>query len=161
MSSSFSRAGFRREMEANLGPPTNDPNRCITDCKVWPKGVEPPDCYCQMRCVPNIFRDYETFGQRYWGCKNIEEVQKKVQHHKYRLIFKYVCLVVLLFLIILNRFLFMKVHSWSHAYPLVSFPWVDWHVDHSSWSAIYGVVEEGGWRCTQLRAHESRQDGMW
>ena len=42
-----------------------------------PKGVEPPDCYCQMRCIPNISRDYETFGQRYWCCKNIEEVQKK------------------------------------------------------------------------------------
>ena len=47
------------------------------------------DCYCQMRCVPNISRDYETFGQRYWCCKNIEEVQKEVQHHRYRLICKY------------------------------------------------------------------------
>ena len=61
MSSSFSLVAFRLEMEGNLGPSPNDPNRCITDCKVWPKGVEPPDCYCQMRCVPNISRDYETF----------------------------------------------------------------------------------------------------
>ena len=29
-----------------------------------------------MRCVPNISREYETFGQRSWCCKNIEEVQK-------------------------------------------------------------------------------------
>ena len=29
------------------------------------------------RCVPNISRDYETFGQRYWCCKNIDEVQKR------------------------------------------------------------------------------------
>ena len=78
MSSSFSRTAFRRKMEANLGPSPNDPNRCITYCKVWPKGVEPPDCYCHLRCVPNISRDYETFGQRYWCCKNIEEVQKRI-----------------------------------------------------------------------------------
>ena len=77
MSSSFSRAAFRREMEANLGPSPNDHNRFITDCKVWPKGVEPPDYYYQMCCVPNIARDYETFGQRYWCCKNIEEFQKR------------------------------------------------------------------------------------
>ena len=108
MSSSISRTAFRRKMETNLGPSPNDPNRCITDCKVWPKGVEPPDCYCQMRCVPNISRDYETFGQRYWYCKNIEEVKKEVQHHRYRLICTFVCLVVLLFLINLNRFLFTK-----------------------------------------------------
>ena len=105
MSSSFSRAAFRREMEANLGPSPNDPNRCITDCKVWPKGVEPPDCYCQIRCVPIISRDYETFGQRYWCCKNIEEVQKKVQHHMYRLICKYA------FIIFINFELFLVCKS--------------------------------------------------
>ena len=77
MSSSFSRTAFRREMEANLGPSPNDPNRCITDYKVWPKGVEPPDCYCQMRCVPNISRDYETFGQRYWCLQEYQESPKK------------------------------------------------------------------------------------
>ncbi|RLN23736.1 hypothetical protein C2845_PM07G29350 [Panicum miliaceum] len=67
---------LRQEMEANLEGPLNDPTRCVADCKVWPKGVEPPDCYCHMRCVLNIFREYETFGLRYWSCKNIEEVQK-------------------------------------------------------------------------------------
>jgi len=73
---SSSRAALRREMEANLGGRLNDPKRCITDFKVWSKGEEPPYCYCQMCCVPNVSRDYETFGQRYWSCKNIEEVQK-------------------------------------------------------------------------------------
>ena len=157
MSSSFSRAAFRREMEANLGLSPNDPNRCITDCKVWPKGVEPPDCYCQMRCVPNISRDYETFGQRFGVARISRNSKKEVQHHRYRLICKY----ILLFFIILNRFLFATVRWWWHAYSLVSFPWVDWHVDHSSWSAIYRVVEEGGWRCTQMRACEIRQGGTW
>ena len=74
---SSSRAALRREMEVPLGGTPNDPNRCITDCKVWPKGVEPPYCYCQMRYIPNISRDYETFGQSYWSCKNIEKVQKE------------------------------------------------------------------------------------
>ena len=74
--SSSSWAALRQEMEANLGPRPNDPNRCITDCKVWPKGEEPPYCYCQMRCVPHVSHDYETFGQRYWSCKNIKEMQK-------------------------------------------------------------------------------------
>jgi len=74
--SSSSREAMRREMEAHLGGPPNDPTRCVTDCKVWLKDVEPPYCYCQMRCVPNISRESETFGQRYWSCKNIEEVQK-------------------------------------------------------------------------------------
>ena len=35
--------------------------------------------------------------------------KKEVQHHMYRLICKYVCLVVLLFLINLNHFLYTKV----------------------------------------------------
>ena len=74
--SSSSREAMRREMEAHLGGPPNDPTRCVTDRKIWPKGVEPPYYYCQMRCVLNISREYETFGQRYWSCKNIEEVQK-------------------------------------------------------------------------------------
>ena len=76
--SSSSRAALRQKFEAHLGGPPNDQTRCVTDCKVWPKGVEPPYCCCQMRCVPNISREYETFGQRYWSCKNIEEVQKAV-----------------------------------------------------------------------------------
>ena len=74
--SSSSRAALRREMEAHLGGPPNDPIRCVTDCKIWLKGVEPPYCYCQMCSVLNISREYEIFGQRYWSCKNIEEVQK-------------------------------------------------------------------------------------
>jgi len=74
--SSSSREAMRREMEAHLGGPPNDPTRCVTDRKIWPKGVEPPYYYCQMRCVLNISREYETFGQMYWSCKNIEEVQK-------------------------------------------------------------------------------------
>ena len=67
---------MRREMEAHLGGPPNDPTRCVMDYKVWLKGVETPYCYCQMCYVLNISREYEIFGQRYWSCKNIEEVQK-------------------------------------------------------------------------------------
>ena len=75
---SSSRADIRREMEAHMGGPPDDPNRCITDCKVWPKGEEPLDCYCQMRCVANISCEHETFGRRYWCCKNIKEVTNPV-----------------------------------------------------------------------------------
>ena len=50
--------------------------------------------------------------------------------------------------------------SWDE-YSFLSFPWVDWHMDHSSWSAIYGMVEEYGWWCTQVRARESRMSGTW
>ncbi|RLM69820.1 hypothetical protein C2845_PM17G08970 [Panicum miliaceum] len=62
---SSSRMALRHELDANVGGPPNDPTRCVTYCKVWPKGVEPPDCYCHMRCVPNISRE-----------EDIEEVQK-------------------------------------------------------------------------------------
>ena len=161
MSSSFSRAAFHRKMETNFGPSPNDPNRCITDCKVWPKGVEPPIAIA--KCI--VFRTYLVITRllaRGIGVARISRKSKKeVQHHRYRLICTFVCLVVWLFLINLNRFLFTKVRWWWHAYSLVSFPWVDWHVDYSSWSAIYGVVEEGGWRCVQLRARKSRQGGTW
>ena len=75
---SSSRADIRREMESHMGGPPDDPNRCIADCKVWPKGEEPPDCYCQMRCVANISREHDTFGRRYWCCKNIKEVTNPV-----------------------------------------------------------------------------------
>ena len=157
MSSSFSRAVFRREMEVNLGPSPNDPNRCITDCNVWLKSVEPPIAIA--KCV--VFRTYLVITRllaRGIGVARISRKSKKeVQHHRYRLICKY----ILLFFIILNRFLFATVRWWWHAYSLVSFPWVDWHVNHSSWSAIYGVVQEGEWRFTQMRACTSRHRGTW
>ena len=63
------------------------------------------------RCV--VFRTYLVITRllaRGIGVARISRKSKKeVQHHMYRLIFKYVCLVVLLFLIILNHFLFAKV----------------------------------------------------
>ena len=89
--SSSSRAALRREMEAHLGGPPNDPNRCITDCKVWPKGVEPPYCYCQSV----VFRTYLVITRllaRGIGLVRISRKSKKqVQYHRYRCIFKYVC----------------------------------------------------------------------
>jgi hypothetical protein len=64
-------AGFRKEMEQDFGGPPNDPERCVSDCKVRPKGVEPPDCHCGKQCIAATSRDYETFGQRYWYCMNM------------------------------------------------------------------------------------------
>ena len=92
--SSSSRAAVCREMEAHLGGPPNDPTRCVIDCKVWPKDVEPPYCYCQMRCVPNISREYETFGARGIGLVRIlRKSKRQMQYHRYRYYFEYVCLV--------------------------------------------------------------------
>ena len=52
--------------------------------------------------------------------------KKEVPHHRYRLIFNYVCLVVLLFLIILNRFLFAKVAGDdTHTHCCHFYEWID------------------------------------
>ena len=55
-------------------------------------------------------------------------------------------------------FLFMKARISGDEYSFLSFPWVDWHIHQSSWSAICGVVEEGGWWCAQVRHWQS---GTW
>ena len=79
---------MHREMEAHLRGPPNDPTRCVTDCKVYPKGVEPPYCYCQMYCVHNISREYETFGARGIGLVRIlRKSKRQVQYHRYRYFF--------------------------------------------------------------------------
>ena len=50
----------------------------------------------------------------------------------------------------------MKARCPWDEYSFLSFPWVDWHIHQSSWSAICGVVEEGGWWCAQVWHWQSR-----
>ena len=117
--SSSSRAAMRRKMEEHLGGPPNDPTRCVTDCKVWLKGIEPPYCYCQIRCVLNISREYETLRLLARGIGLVRTLRKS---KRYSYIFEYVCLV---FLNISNNFvsfMFMKARISGDGYLFLSFP---------------------------------------